>query len=87
MRISCPPHISGCYYGIDFPTKKELIAANHSLEEIRKFLGVDTLAYLSLEGLMACIGERDRFCYACFTGKYPVPLKQKISKMITEERC
>ena len=75
MRISSPPIIGPCYYGIDTPTKKELIAANHSVPAIRDYLGVDSLAYLSVEGLLKCCGGTDRtFCVGCFTDKYPVPL-------------
>lgn len=78
VRISSPPIISPCFYGIDTPTKEELIAANLSVEEIREFLGVESLAYLSLEGLKRCVkGQEDRFCYACFTGCYPVPPPQE----------
>ncbi len=72
LRIASPPITHPCYYGIDTPTRKELIAANHSVEEIRKFLTTDSLVYLSLEGLKSCLkGKEDKFCYACFTGKYP----------------
>ncbi len=73
MRISCPPTISPCFYGVDTPSKKELIAANKTIEEIREFTGADTLAYLSVDGLKrACAdGERTSYCTACYTGKYP----------------
>jgi amidophosphoribosyltransferase len=73
MRISCPPTISPCFYGVDTPSKKELIAANKSVEEIRQFIGADTLAYLSIEGLKkACgDGEKTTYCSACYTGAYP----------------
>jgi len=73
MRISCPPTISPCFYGVDTPSKKELIAANKSVEEIREYIGADSLAYLSLEGLRkACgDGEKTNYCTACYTGKYP----------------
>ncbi len=75
MRISSPPIIGSCYYGIDTPSKKELIAANKSVEEIRKYLEVDSLAYLSVEGLLKCCkGNAKTFCVGCFTDKYPVPL-------------
>ncbi len=57
MRISCPPTVSPCFYGIDTPTRKELIAATHSVEEIREYLGADTLGYLSLEGLRQAVGD------------------------------
>src|SRR5947208_12597089 len=73
MRISCPPTISPCFYGVDTPSKKQLIAANKSVEEIREFIGADSLRYLSLEGLKkACDdGAQTRYCTACYTGSYP----------------
>jgi amidophosphoribosyltransferase len=73
MRISCPPTISPCFYGVDTPSKKHLIAANKSIEEIRAFIGADSLAYLSLEGLKKACGEGDpnTYCSACYTGNYP----------------
>ena len=73
MRISCPPTISPCFYGVDTPSKKELIAANKTVDEIRDFIGADSLAYLSLEGLkQACgDGEKTTYCTACYTGRYP----------------
>lgn len=80
VRISSPPIVSPCFYGIDTPTKEELIAANLSIEEIREFLGVESLSYLSLEGLKRCVrGKETHFCYACFTGCYPVsPPKERL---------
>jgi len=75
MRISSPPIIGSCYYGIDTPTRKELIAANHSVSGIRDYLGVDSLAYLSVEGLLKCCGGTQKsFCVGCFTNDYPIPL-------------
>src|SRR5579863_3116457 len=73
MRVSCPPTISPCYYGVDTPSKNQLIAANKSVEEIREYIGADSLAYLSLDGLRKAAGEGDErvFCTACYTGKYP----------------
>jgi amidophosphoribosyltransferase len=72
VRISSPPSISPCFYGIDTPSKRELIAANQSVEEIRDFLGADSLAYLSLNGLLQTVSpDRQHFCTACFTGDYP----------------
>jgi len=73
LRISCPPNVFPCFYGIDFPTREELLAANHSIEEMEKLLGVDSLRYLSLEGLHKSVKAPDGdFCTACFTGEYPV---------------
>jgi amidophosphoribosyltransferase len=73
LRISCPPTISPCYYGVDTPRKAELIAANNSIEEIRQYIEADSLAYLSLDGLRnACDGgEGNKYCVACYTGDYP----------------
>ncbi|HWX94709.1 MAG TPA: amidophosphoribosyltransferase [Terriglobales bacterium] len=73
MRISCPPTISPCFYGVDTPSKRQLIAANKTIEEIREYVGADSLAYLSLEGLKAACGEGEKttYCTACYTGKYP----------------
>ncbi|THJ20776.1 MAG: amidophosphoribosyltransferase [Nitrospira sp. CG24D] len=73
MRISSPPIVSPCFYGIDTPTKKELIASNHSTEEIRKYITADSLAYLSLDGMLqAAPGVPAQYCNACFTEKYPI---------------
>ena len=75
LRISCPPTISPCFYGVDTPRESELIAANHSLEEIRQFVEADSLAYLSLDALRRAVAdERGQYCYACYTGKYPTDL-------------
>ena len=73
LRISCPPTISPCFYGVDTPRRSELIAATHSLEEIRKYVGADTVGYLSLEGLLKAVGNRQQhYCTSCYTGHYPV---------------
>lgn len=72
LRISCPPTVSPCYYGVDTPSRRELIAANHNIREIEEFVEADSLAYLSLESLRESLKDSDhRFCYACYTGKYP----------------
>jgi amidophosphoribosyltransferase len=71
LRLASPPITGPCHYGIDTPTREELIAATHSPEEIRQYLGVDTLGYLSLEGMLAAAGPRNRYCHACFSGEYP----------------
>jgi len=70
MRISSPPTAYPCFYGIDTPTRKELIAATHNVEETRKYITADTLRYLSIEGLRGCVNSTD-YCNACFTGDYP----------------
>jgi amidophosphoribosyltransferase len=85
LRISCPPTMSPCFYGVDTPSKRDLIAANKSIEEIRQFIEADTLAYLSLDGLLQCcddgknpqpIGQTgirgNNYCTACYTGNYPI---------------
>jgi amidophosphoribosyltransferase len=73
VRVSCPPTISPCFYGIDTPRRSELIAATHTVEEIRQFLEADSVGYLSLEGLMAAVGaENKSYCTSCYTGNYPV---------------
>ena len=73
MRISCPPTVSPCYYGIDTPHRDELIAAKHSVEEIRDYMGADTLAYLSMDGLQQAVGDsHPNYCTACYTKNYPV---------------
>jgi amidophosphoribosyltransferase len=72
MRISCPPTISPCFYGVDTPNKSELIAANSSTEEIRRFIEADSLAYLSMNSLQKSVADtRGEYCYACYTGNYP----------------
>jgi amidophosphoribosyltransferase len=77
IRISCPPTISPCFYGVDTPRKSDLIAATHSIEEIREFLEADSVAYLSLDGLLSAVGnERRSYCTSCYTGNYPVPFPQ-----------
>ena len=73
LRISCPPTVSPCFYGVDTPRRSELIAATHSLDEIRKYVGADTLGYLSLGGLQDAVGPRHpHYCTSCYTGQYPV---------------
>lgn len=81
LRVSCPPIRHPCFYGIDFPTSTELIAHNRTVEEVRDFLEVDSLAYLSLEGLFACMKfPASQYCSACWSGKYKVPVDQQQSK-------
>ncbi|MDR1401024.1 MAG: amidophosphoribosyltransferase [Endomicrobium sp.] len=88
FALSCPPIIDSCYYGIDTPSKENLIAANNSIEEIRKYLDIDTLTFLTLENLIKscsfCNGrdvkKKDDFCIGCFTGKYPTKIPNNIVK-------
>jgi amidophosphoribosyltransferase len=73
VRISCPPTISPCFYGVDTPRRSELIAATHSLDEIKEFLEADSIGYLSHEGLMAAVGSGNKgYCSSCYTAQYPV---------------
>jgi amidophosphoribosyltransferase len=73
MRISCPPTISPCFYGVDTPHRSELIAATHTLEEIETYIGADSLGYLSLDGLLSAVGpQKESYCTSCYTGRYPV---------------
>jgi amidophosphoribosyltransferase len=82
VRISCPPHRHPCYYGIDFQVKEELIAATRSLKEITSFLDVDSLGYLSIEGMLSCTPSPKEYCIACFAGKYPVPVREEEKKTV-----
>ena len=83
--LSCPPLRFPCFFGIDFPSSAELIAHKHSIEEIRKFLNIDTLYYLSIEGLLSAVEElRDKVCLACFTGEYPIEVDFSFRKDIAE---
>ncbi|MCK5132952.1 MAG: amidophosphoribosyltransferase [Candidatus Sabulitectum sp.] len=74
MRISCPPHKHACYFGIDFPEEKSLIANKYSVEEIKEILDLDSIGYLSVDGMLGCISAHrpEDYCTACFTGDYPV---------------
>ncbi len=85
MRVTCPPHRFPCFYGIDFQAKGELIAADRSLEEIRRFLNLDSLGYLSVDGLLSCVQPPpEHYCVACFTGKYGVLPREEMSKYSLE---
>jgi amidophosphoribosyltransferase len=82
MRVSCPPIRFPCFYGVDFPTKEELLANNRDLEQIRDFLEVDSVGYLSLESLLSCAAlPADHYCTACWTGKYPIPIDTVLNKV------
>ena len=81
VRVSSPPIIAPCFYGMDFPSPGELIANQKSIEEIRKYLGCDSLKYLSKEALLDAVPQEDSgYCTACFTGDYPIPIEDKIGK-------
>jgi len=75
VAISSPPTTHSCFYGIDTPSRDHLLAASRGVEQIREFIGADSVSYLTLEDLQAAMGDQDgqSFCYACFTGDYPVP--------------
>jgi len=85
LRVSCPPIRHQCFYGIDFPTKKELIANERTVDQIRQFLEVDSLAYLSLDGLLSCMKlPREHYCTACWSGQYKIPVDEPQSKFSFE---
>src|SRR5215475_1696438 len=87
MRISCPPTLSPCFYGIDTPTKKELIASSHTVEEICKYIEADSLGYLSLQGLIRAVGGKgNEFCTACYTGQYPIDFADMMLDAKAEDR-
>ncbi len=87
FRLSSPPIRFPCFYGIDMPTKEELLASNRSVEEIREYLGVDSLGYLSLEGMIGAVKEFGPYCDACFTGNYPTPLTDLEKGLLTAVGC
>ncbi len=85
LRITAPPIVSTCHFGVDMATKKELIAANISVEEIRQMVGADSLGYLSVEGLLRAVnGAKSGFCLGCFTGEYPIPVQLEMDKLVME---
>ena len=84
MRISCPPIKFPCFFGIDFPSKGELIASNRSVKEIAEFIKVDSLEFLSLKGMLSAMQHSNKFCHACFTGDYPVSIPKNTSKYLLE---
>lgn len=85
FRVGSPPVTHPCFYGIDTPSQRELIGALKSVEEIREYLGVDSLGYLSLEGMLGCETDPRRFCRACFSGQYPVPVDLRSGKLSLEQ--
>ncbi|PIQ84675.1 MAG: amidophosphoribosyltransferase [Candidatus Omnitrophica bacterium CG11_big_fil_rev_8_21_14_0_20_63_9] len=87
LRVSCPPTKFACFYGIDFPKRKELIANTKTLDEIRQFIGVDSLGYLSLEGLMKAVKRPDDYCTACWSGQYPIPFGDEGDKFALEKHA
>jgi len=88
LRISCPPTISPCYYGVDTPHTDELIAANFTVEQVREYVKADSLGYLSLEGMIEATGiERNAGCVACWTAKYPIPLEKPEEELCIANVC
>jgi amidophosphoribosyltransferase len=81
LRLASPPITGPCHYGIDTPTREELIASSHSIEEIQQFLGVDSLGYLSLDGMLRAAGSTSGFCHACFSGQYPTPVPEDLVQL------
>jgi amidophosphoribosyltransferase len=87
MRVSCPPHRFACHYGIDFPDPDKLIANQMSLDQICQYLGVDSLGYLDVDGMVRATGRKfNEFCLACFNGNYPLPVDPALDKFIMERR-
>ena len=87
MRISCPPHRHACHYGIDFPDPANLLANQCSLDQIREYLGADSIGYLDIDGMVRATEKNlNRFCLACFNGDYPIPVDPKVDKFIMERR-
>jgi amidophosphoribosyltransferase len=87
IRITCPPVQWPCFYGIDFPTRQELIAADLTVEQIRDYVGADSLGYLSREGMIAAAGgEEHSFCSACFDGEYPIAVPDGAGKFVLEDQ-
>jgi amidophosphoribosyltransferase len=85
MRVSCPPITNPCFYGIDFSSKGELIAANNKVEDIARFIGLDSLHYLTIPGLMESVGYKDDYCKACFDGNYPIDPAPGACKLCLED--
>jgi amidophosphoribosyltransferase len=86
VRIACPPIISPCFYGIDIPTYKELAAYKHSLDEIRKMSGADSLEYISIGGMVNAIGKKGKLCLGCLMDSYPTPVGQRLADEVKNGR-
>lgn len=85
LRVACPPIRYPCFYGVDFPTREELLANERTIEQIRDFLEVDSVGYLSLEGMLSCVSlPADHYCTACWSGKYPIPVNTLVNKFCME---
>ena len=87
VLVSCPPHKNPCVYGIDFPDRSKLMAANNTLDEICQYLDADSLNYLSQDGMVRATGKpKESFCMACYDGQYPVEYDASVDKHIMERR-
>ena len=85
LRIACPPVANPCFYGVDFPTKEELIASSRTMKEIKEFLEVDSIGYLTTEGMLSCVRlPADHYCTACWTGEYRIPINSVVNKFTME---
>jgi amidophosphoribosyltransferase len=85
MRVSCPPIRYPCFYGVDFPTKEELLANGRDMQQIKEFLDVDSIGYISLEGMLSCASlPKEHYCTACWTGNYPIPIQTVVNKFTME---
>jgi amidophosphoribosyltransferase len=85
MRVCAPPIRYPCFFGVDMASRRELIAAQKSVEEVKKYIGADSLGYISIDGLVKAVGlPADNFCMACFTGDYPIPVQLEMDKMALE---
>jgi amidophosphoribosyltransferase len=87
IRITCPPVQWPCFYGIDMPTRQELIGADLAVEEIRAYVSADSLGYLSLDGMVSAAGApKETFCRACFDGEYPIDVPERTGKFMLEDQ-
>ena len=85
LRVASPPIRHPCYFGIDFPDQRKLVAHERSVEEIREYLGVDSLYYLSHEGMLSCVQmDKEKYCTACFSGQYPMDVTEPVEKFALE---
>ena len=85
MRVSCPPIRFPCFYGVDFPTKEELLANGRDMQQIKEYLEVDSIGYISLEGMLSCASlPADHYCHACWSGKYKIPVSSVVNKFALE---
>lgn len=84
VRITCPPITHGCHFGVDMGQNDDLVASRLTIDEIRDHIGADSLAFLSLNGMMRAVGESEGYCNACFTGQYPIPVNSAQAKLAFE---